>query len=376
MGFLCDGDNDIDAFQFAPDKVFYIVGVWAAIASLGPAFGPVLSAYSVEAYDWHWSQWEILWLAAPILLVMVLTLPETSAATILLRRAQRLRQATGNELLRSQSEIDQAKLTVKQMAIDALIKPWEINILDPAVLYTTFYTGLVYGIFYTYFEVFPMVYGDIYGFSLGSQSLCFLAVAVTQAIVPAVYLCYFKFVFEARIKKHGMGPIEDFLVPGLAAAWLLPAGLFIFGKFEQAVTSKANVRSVHKQREYPLDCQSHRCQSRNCWCLHHYTVYVPVCAGHISQICGVAAIHEWVFPRDACRCLYFVCATNVSRHGRRRWRELSGSIDHSVLGRIVHLVLLWCEAAREKSIRFVKVFEDLFSANDEVFDNIRTRLQV
>lgn len=76
-------------------------------------------------------------------------MPETSTPNILLRRAQRLRKLTGNQKLMSQSEIDQAHLTVSGIAIDALIKPLEITIKDPAVLFVQVYSAIVYGIYYS-----------------------------------------------------------------------------------------------------------------------------------------------------------------------------------------------------------------------------------
>lgn len=78
--------------------------------------------------------WELLWLTGPICILMFASLPETSAANILLRRARRLRLLTGKINLKSQSEIDQEKMTATEIAFDALIKPWQINILDPAVV--------------------------------------------------------------------------------------------------------------------------------------------------------------------------------------------------------------------------------------------------
>jgi DHA1 family multidrug resistance protein-like MFS transporter len=78
--------------------------------------------------------WEMLWLAGPVCIAMVLTLPETSADNILLRRARRLRKLTGRTDILSQSEVDQTHMTAKQITFNALIKPWEINILDPAVV--------------------------------------------------------------------------------------------------------------------------------------------------------------------------------------------------------------------------------------------------
>jgi DHA1 family multidrug resistance protein-like MFS transporter len=76
----------------------------------------------------------MLWLSAPIWLVMLCFLPETFAPNILLKRAQRLRNLTGKAQLKSQSEIDQSNMSGKEVAFDALIKPWQINALDPAVV--------------------------------------------------------------------------------------------------------------------------------------------------------------------------------------------------------------------------------------------------
>lgn len=80
---------------------------------------------------------------------MFLLLPETSGANILLRRAQRLRKLTGDERFMSQSEIDQRNMKVSAIALDALIKPMEITLKDPAVLFVQVYTAIIYGIYYS-----------------------------------------------------------------------------------------------------------------------------------------------------------------------------------------------------------------------------------
>lgn len=113
---------------------------------------------------------------------------------------------------------------------EALIKPWEINILDPAVLYTTFYTGLVYGIFYTFFEAFPLVYEDIYQFNPGEMSLAFVSIAVACLLSTPLYMVYFRRMIAPRMRKKGWEKLEDLLIAGMWAGWLLPAGLFIFGE--------------------------------------------------------------------------------------------------------------------------------------------------
>jgi MFS transporter, DHA1 family, multidrug resistance protein len=216
---------------YAPTKMPYVLAFWAGSATLGPALGPVVSGFAVSAESWRWSSWELLWLSGPIWLLLFFCLPETSHDAILLARARRLRRRTDREDLRSQSELTFASKSFREIAAEALIKPWQINILDPAVLFTTFYTALVYGIFYSFFESFPLVYPTIYGFNLGQTGLPFLAVLVALAICIPAYCAYFWYCAEpVMLRTPGFGPPEARLVPGLYASFLVPIGCFMFGE--------------------------------------------------------------------------------------------------------------------------------------------------
>lgn len=208
----------------------YIVATWAAVAALGPSCGPVTGGYSVPVHGWRWTEWELLWLAGPLLIVMMISLPETSASTILLRRAKRLRKITGDQKIMSQSEIDEKNMSIKAIAFNVLIKPWEINALDPAILFTTLFTGLVYGLLYTYFEVFPIVYGDVYHFKGGELGLMYLANLVGVALCVPIYMAYYRLIVERKTARNGESPPEHFLIAGIWSIWILPAGLFLFGK--------------------------------------------------------------------------------------------------------------------------------------------------
>jgi MFS transporter, DHA1 family, multidrug resistance protein len=91
---------------------------------------------------------EILWAASPVFVAMFFLLPETSQSYILLHRARRLRKLTGDQRFMSQSEINQRNLKPSAVVIDALIKPLEITIKDPAILFVQIYTAIIYGIYY------------------------------------------------------------------------------------------------------------------------------------------------------------------------------------------------------------------------------------
>ncbi len=94
-------------------KFPYGIALWVAAASMGPALGPVMGGFAAEAKTWRWPLWIQVWLCAPVLVIMVFCLPETSAANILVRRARRLRKITGSESLRCKAELEQSKLTFR-----------------------------------------------------------------------------------------------------------------------------------------------------------------------------------------------------------------------------------------------------------------------
>ena len=207
----------------------YVLSLWALAATCGPAIGPIISGFSVTAMNWRWSLWEMLWLNGPIFLFLFFFLPETSSATILLRRAQRLRALTGNPNLKSQSEIDQANLTASAIASEALWRPFQLMLLDPSIAFTGVYTAIIYGIFYSFFEAFPLVYIDVYGFNLGEMGLTFLSVTIGVFLSLAFYWAYIYKLVNPEILKHGMGAPERRLVPALVVTFFVPVGLFLFG---------------------------------------------------------------------------------------------------------------------------------------------------
>ena len=168
-------------------------------------------------------------MAAPVVLLMFVALPETSSSNILLRRARRLRTLTGNTRLKAQSEIDQGSLKIGAVIIESIVRPTEISVKDQAVLSTNIYTALQYGIYYSFFEVFPLVYPVMYGFTLGTTSIVFTCITVACVVGIAIYYSYVYFYLKRDIKKNGLRAQEHRLVPAVFSSFGIPIGLFIFG---------------------------------------------------------------------------------------------------------------------------------------------------
>ncbi|KAK1225853.1 hypothetical protein PQX77_011196 [Marasmius sp. AFHP31] len=209
-------------------KLPYMMGIWALGAVAGPICGPVIGGFAAQAKDWRWPIYELMWIAAFALGFLSIFLPETYGPTILLKRARRLRKLTGNPHLRSQSELDQANMSKREVAFEALVRPILLT-TDPAVLFSNIFIGLVYSVFYLWFEAFPLVFNEIYGMNLGVGSLPFASFIVSGGFSYAAYCLYLKYHLEPRSVRDPDMASEALLELGLFGSIFIPISLFMFG---------------------------------------------------------------------------------------------------------------------------------------------------
>jgi len=153
--------------------------------------------------------------------MLVFFFPETSSNTILLKRAKRLRKRTGNENLKSESEIQSSQMTGKDIAMMTLVLPIWMSISEPICFFLNRKCYIRYlasegvcncwwcwvsfsvhrsclrcrwnwklgrllmqsdraflkQILYVWIESFQLVFVQIYGFNLGENGLAYLGVS-------------------------------------------------------------------------------------------------------------------------------------------------------------------------------------------------------
>lgn len=202
---------------------------WVGAMYCGPAFGPLLAGYAVVE-NWRWPLYEVV-IMASIILVFLPFLPETNPNTILLRRAQRLRTATGSNMYLAASELKPLRFGPSLM--NAMVKPLEISAKDPAIAYACIYGALVYSTYYSFFEAFPLVYLGVYRMSLGAMGLIYTSIVVGCVVAVVIYWIYLREYFIPRAKRYHEQkgePVqqEQWLRPGLVGVWGIPVALLIF----------------------------------------------------------------------------------------------------------------------------------------------------
>lgn len=223
----------------------YSLYTWAISAFAGPSVGTIITGFTVPHLGWRWGLWEILIVVSPALVLLVsqfaimdatsalteikLFLPETSAPTILYRRAKLIRKLTGSDSYVARSEIESSNVTLVTWFYGYLVIPWKINLLDPSIMLTSVYSGLTYAIFLSMFEFFPMVYGDIYGMTPGEIGLVLICNIIATIVAGVPYLAFVYYRVNPSVKKGQPMSPERRLLPAVVGSLLVPAGIFIFG---------------------------------------------------------------------------------------------------------------------------------------------------
>lgn len=122
--------------------------------------------------------------------------PETYGATILTRRAKKLRKVTGNPNIVAPHELE--KKDFKDMATRILTRPLRMLYSELIVITSCLYLSLAYAIFYMAFDVYPLVFEGIYEQSPGLSGVMFLPVAVGGVLALLVFLWWDAILLKAQ----------------------------------------------------------------------------------------------------------------------------------------------------------------------------------
>ncbi|CAG8947397.1 unnamed protein product [Penicillium salamii] len=167
---------------------------FSAMVYVGPALGPVIAGFLELKEDWRWSFYVLLWLGG-VTAIMMLTLPETYAPTILYHKAKRMRKAKipGYENVRAQ--IESSDRTLVDIYKVALTRPW-IILFDPISLLCAIYMAVVYTLLYMLFTIYPIVFQERRGWNSGVGELPLVGTIVGALIGGAVVLA------DTRIRQR------------------------------------------------------------------------------------------------------------------------------------------------------------------------------
>ncbi|EPE07592.1 mfs transporter [Ophiostoma piceae UAMH 11346] len=221
----CMGGINVDlwhATQRGNAIVGYMFAVSAALATAPVVGGAVIYC----GLNWRWTQYITVIIQGFILALDVILIDESYTPILLVRKARKLRKATGNQDLYAQWEKNPVSL--RALAVKFGLRPLQI-LGTPICLFITIYLSFIYGVYYASLASFPILFRETRGWNTLIASLPFLAVLV-GVIGGAVVTWFNQQHYNRELVANNNMPVPEARLPPMKVASLvLASGLFIMG---------------------------------------------------------------------------------------------------------------------------------------------------
>ncbi|KAF4126986.1 Sugar (and other) transporter [Geosmithia morbida] len=202
---------------------------FSMLVYIGPALGPVVAGFLelTRPDGWRWIFYVILMLGGATALLMF-TIPETHAPTILTAKARRIRAQGVHRAVRSRAE--GGSQTLRQAYLVALTRPWVI-LFDPISFLCAVYMSVVYTLLYMLFSIYPIVFQERRGWNSGVGELPLCGTIVGAVLGGAIVVLDTRrrlaAIRRGEASVDDMEP-EDRLPLAMAGGILFPISMFWF----------------------------------------------------------------------------------------------------------------------------------------------------
>ncbi|KAJ6574555.1 MFS polyamine transporter [Mycena capillaripes] len=206
------------------------MSLFAAGLFLGPVMGPIVAGYIVESsLSWRWVFWVMMMFAGVCFIFMTLTLPETYAPVILLKKVRAMRKADPVGAQNLFAAHERQDWSVRGVVNRTLFRPFQMLAGEPILVLVTLYLSLIYGVLYGLFEAFPIIFIEKRGFTIAQNGLAFIGVGIGTTLGAALNVWMGRN-YPPLIKAwRGFPPPEERLLGGMVGSCAFVVGIFWLG---------------------------------------------------------------------------------------------------------------------------------------------------
>ncbi|KAK2049725.1 major facilitator superfamily transporter [Colletotrichum somersetense] len=191
----------------------------------GPVTGPLIGGFVFQYMGWRWTNWIVL-IIAGVGIVLMLTIRETYAPTILQRKAARMRKETDDPRWWCRYDEKVSKFHLIKLNLS---RPFVLSFTEPILWFFNLWISLIYGILYLCFVAYPIVFSQYRGWGPGVSGLAFIGIGIGTILA----ICC-EPLFRRIINSHPKDPVTGRVPPEATArvmtigAVLTPIGQLVF----------------------------------------------------------------------------------------------------------------------------------------------------
>ncbi|KAF2202288.1 MFS general substrate transporter [Delitschia confertaspora ATCC 74209] len=212
-----------NADLFMPAQRAVATSMFMVAPFLGPSLGPFIGGFAAQYKGWRWTQWCMLFIAAPTF-VTSLFMKETYKKIVLKKRAKRLGLP-----------VPESGPTVTSTLSMTLFRPIHMLLTEPIVTLLSLYTAYTFATLFAFFAAFPLIFSrPPYFFTISQVGLTFLAIGLGVCLGCMTAIIVDRKVYQKKHRK-ALEKGERYVLPeqrlwaAMVGSFGLPIGLFWFG---------------------------------------------------------------------------------------------------------------------------------------------------
>lgn len=213
-----------------PEQRGRSLGIYLLIPLLGAAVGPIIGGFMAARTTWRWMFWSTSAFQAVMLIICFPAFHETYGPTILHRRAEKLREDTGDHRYHTAAEQLDANKTISGIIRKAVSRPIRLLIFHPIIQITALLSAFNYGVLYIVLSTFSDMWQTKYGQSVEISGLHYIACALGEVVGSQIGGPLQDNIF-GKLKNRAGGEIapEYHLPLMLPSGIIAPLGLIMYG---------------------------------------------------------------------------------------------------------------------------------------------------
>ena len=187
MEWVSESSNPLMAVadMWSPQTQQFAVAFVVFSSVFGSVIGPLVGPFIEANLKWEWICWTQLIFGGFVQILHFFFVPETRSTVLLDREAKRRRKA-GESNIYGPSELKEHRFS-RQEIIKTWIRPFEMFVREPIVLFCSLLSGFSDALIFTFLEAFTPVYAQ-WGFTTEQMALTFVPLAIGYFIAWASYM--------------------------------------------------------------------------------------------------------------------------------------------------------------------------------------------